>query len=276
VGSIAVALCTPVLGGASAAAVALSASGGAAAPAVAGPPPEWTKNAASWPSHHAGLADTRANLHTRIDAHDVHELRKRWTVALRYKGGYGAFTSNPDRARRRRLPRGSRLGHLRPEPEDGQADLDARLPLAHAFRRPNGVAYGNGLLFGETEGSVFALRPGSGKQVWIRRLARSRDEGIDMAPQLYDGKVLISTIPGSATSLYRGGTYGVVYALDARTGNVDWRFSTVKGGSALWGDPKRRSLVPAGRGLEGTRVHRRRQPGGRRLLAAVAAIAGSA
>jgi outer membrane protein assembly factor BamB len=103
---------------------------------------------------------------------------------------------------------------------------------------PNGVAYGYGLLFGVTEDSIFALDATNGRQVWIRKLTSSADQGIDMAPQLYDGKVVISTIPGNSASFYYPGAYGVVYALDARTGSVVWSFSTVKGGSKLWGDPK--------------------------------------
>lgn len=224
--------------GAAAATVALGTSGGGSQ-TVNGPPPEWAKNAGSWPSHNAGLANRRANLNTEIDARDVHELRRRWTFALRYKGGFGAFTSNP-------IVLGGVVYLEDPDSTVFALSLKTGKPIwTHAYRSmtpsggPNGVAYGYGLLFGATEDSVFALRPGSGKQVWIRKLAGNRDEGIDMAPQLYGGKVLISTIPGSSTSFYRGGPYGIVYALDAKTGRVDWRFSTVKGGGALWGDPKR-------------------------------------
>jgi alcohol dehydrogenase (cytochrome c) len=122
--------------------------------------------------------------------------------------------------------------------------LTGQLVWQHDYRSitpsggPNGVAYGYGLLYGVTEDSLFALNPRTGKQVWIRKLTSSSDEGIDMAPQLYDGKVLISTSPGNSASFYYPGAYGVVYALDARTGRVVWSFSTVKGGSKLWGDPK--------------------------------------
>src|SRR5262249_16368786 len=83
-----------------------------------------------------------------------------------------------------------------------------------------------------------ALDPHTGRQVWIRKLTANAREGIDMAPQLYDGKLLISTIPGSSTSFYTGGAYGVVHTLDARTGRMLWSFSTVKGGAELWGNPK--------------------------------------
>src|SRR6185437_3151546 len=97
-----------------------------------------------------------------------------------------------------------------------------------------------------TENKLFALDPSTGKQAWIsRQLTTSKTEGIDMTPQLYGDKVLISTIPGSSTSFYAGNAYGKVYALDAKTGKVVWMFSTVKGGQVLWGNAK----VNSGGGL---------------------------
>ena len=214
---------------------ALAAGGGSA---VGQPPPEWAQNAGSWPSHNANLSNARANLRTDIDAGDVSKLKQSWTFPLPYVGTYGAFTSNP-------IVLGG-VVYL----EDPDSDVFAlnqktgAVIWKDAYKSvtpsggPNGVALGYGLLFGETENSVFALDPKTGKQVWIRKLTSNSNEGIDMAPQLYDGKLLISTIPGNSKSFYLAGAYGILYALDARTGMVRWSFSTVKGGGALWGDPK--------------------------------------
>jgi outer membrane protein assembly factor BamB len=222
------------------AAIALAAApsrGGTASVGV--PPPEWAANVGAWPSHDDGLSNTRANLRSEIDAADVSKLEKRWSFRLPYAGSYGAFTSNPIVA--------GGVVYL----EDPDSDVFAlrlatgKLVWRHDYHSvtpsggPNGVALGYGLLYGETENSAFALDPHNGKQVWIRKLTANRNEGIDMAPQLYDGKLLISTIPGGSTSFYAGGAYGVVYALDARTGRVLWRFSTVKNPARMWGDPKR-------------------------------------
>jgi hypothetical protein len=66
-----------------------------------------------------------------------------------------------------------------------------------------------------------------------------------MAPQLYDGKVLISTIPGSSSNFYQGGAFGTVYSLNAKTGKTIWSFQTIKGGAKLFGNPK----VNSGGGL---------------------------
>jgi hypothetical protein len=48
-------------------------------------------------------------------------------------------------------------------------------------------------------------------------------EGIDMTPQLYDNTVLISTVPGNASRFYAGKGDGVVWALDAATGDQQQR-----------------------------------------------------
>jgi alcohol dehydrogenase (cytochrome c) len=220
-------------------AATLAASGGGAL-GNGGPPPEWALNGGSWPSHNDGLANLRANRDTDIDARDVKELKQAWTFALPYAGAYGAFTSNP-------IVLG---GIVYLEDPDSTVfalrESTGALVWKHAYHSvtpsggPNGVAYGYGLLFGETESSVFALNPHTGRQVWIRKLTANPREGIDMAPQLYGGRLLISTIPGNSKSFYKGGAVGIVYALDARTGRQLWSFSTVKGrtnGGGLWYPP---------------------------------------
>jgi outer membrane protein assembly factor BamB len=103
---------------------------------------------------------------------------------------------------------------------------------------PNGLALGYGMLFGATEGSAFALDAKTGKQLWKHKLTNNKNEGIDMAPQLYDNKVLISTIPGSARTSTTPGALGIVYSLNADTGKTIWKFNTIKGGYKLFGHPE--------------------------------------
>jgi outer membrane protein assembly factor BamB len=116
-----------------------------------------------------------------------------------------------------------------------------RLRWKHAFDRPNvgpnGVSYGWGRLYGATTTDAFALDPRTGKLLWSRRLVGNEHEGIEIAPQLYDGTALFSTVPSNVTGSYRPGAFGVVWALDAASGEPRWHFDTVEGGAALWGNP---------------------------------------
>jgi outer membrane protein assembly factor BamB len=165
-------------------------------------------------------------------------LKERWTFKLPYAGEYGSFTSNPIVLDGTVYVEDPDSDVFAINEETGVRLWEHRYHSVTPSGGPNGVALGYGLLFGATESAVFALYPHTGKQVWTRKLTARANEGIDMAPQLYEGKLLISTIPGSSTSFYTGGAYGIVYALDAHTGEVLWSFSTVKGGAKLWGNPK--------------------------------------
>jgi outer membrane protein assembly factor BamB len=222
--------------------VAATVVGGASSHGFANgtPPPEIGENAATgWPEHNYDLSNSRADLQTDINSSNVATLKQKWAFKLSYSGAFGAFTSNPIVQ--------NNVVYFE-DPDSNVYALDettGKVEWSHKYKSvtpsggPNGVALGYGLLYGATENKLFALDPTTGKQVWIsRQLTTSKTEGIDMAPQLYGGKVLISTIPGSSKTFYAGDAYGKVYALDAKTGKVDWMFSTVKGGQKLWGNPK--------------------------------------
>lgn len=229
--------------------VAAAVVGGASSHGFANgtPPPEFGETAATgWPAHNYDLSNSRANLKTDINSSNVGTLKQKWAFKLSYSGAFGAFTSNPIVQ--------NNVVYIE-DPDSNVYALDqatGKVNWVHKFKSvtpsggPNGVAVGYGLVYGATENKLFALDPATGKQVWIsKQLTSSKTEGIDMAPQLFGNKVLVSTIPGSSTNYYAGNAYGKVYALDAKTGKVDWMFSTVKGGQALWGNAK----VNSGGGL---------------------------
>ena len=48
-----------------------------------------------------------------------------------------------------------------------------------------------------------------------------------MAPAVFDGTLYISTVPGNTKSFYKGNGAGVLWALDAETGEEQWKFWTV-------------------------------------------------
>ena len=225
--------------------VALACGGGSSASgassrasaAVGQPPPEWAANADAWPAHNHDLANTRATTQTPINSQTVSRLKVKWTFPLKGGGTFGAFSSSPI------VLNGTVYFQDLSSNVFALDRSTGKLKWQHTFNKPsegpNGVAYGNGRIYGATETNVFALDPQTGKTLWTSpKLPRNSNEGIDMAPQLYDGTVLISTVPGNVNSFYKGNGDGIVWALDNATGKPKWKFNTVSDGGKLWGNPK--------------------------------------
>jgi outer membrane protein assembly factor BamB len=236
-----------LLGGVLAAVAAVGGgSAGAQSPAspVGQPPPEWAANAGEWPAHNYDLSNTRATTQSPINSQTVSGLKVKWRFAFKGSGSFGIFSSTPI------VLNGT--VYLQDLNSNVYA-LDratGALKWRHVFNKPsvgpNGVAFGNGRIYGATETNAFALDPQTGKLLWSSpKLIRNSNEGIDMTPQLYDGTVLISTIPGNVNSFYKGNGDGIVWALDAATGKPKWTFNTISDGAKLFGNPK----VNSGGGL---------------------------
>src|SRR3954466_2257826 len=219
-----------------------SAAGDSASP-VGQAPPEWGANAGAWPAHNYDLANTRATVQSPINSQTVSNLKVKWTFPFKGASAFGIFASTPI------VLNGTvYLQDLNSNVYALDRDTGG-VKWRHVFNKPsigpNGVAFGSGLIYGATETNVFALDAQTGAMVWTRKLIRNSNEGIDMAPQLYDGTVLISTIPGNTKSFYKGNGDGIVWALDAATGQTQWTFNTVSDGAKLFGNPK----VNSGGGL---------------------------
>src|SRR3954452_6353389 len=220
-----------------------SASGDSASP-VGQAPPEWAANAGAWPAHNYDLANTRATTQSPINSQTVSQLKVKWTFALNGASAFGAFASTPIS-----LDGTVYLQDL----NSNVFALDrttGKLKWEHKFNKPsvgpNGVAFGNGRIYGATEADAFALDAQTGTLLWSRELTRNNREGIDMTPQVYDNNVLVSTVPGNGlSSFYKGGALGVVWALDASTGKPKWTFNTIQDGAKLFGNPR----VNSGGGL---------------------------
>ena len=227
-----------------------SASGGNAnaamkthAASVGQPPPEWAANANAWPAHNYDISNTRATTKTSINSTNVSKLNVKWRFALKGASVFGIFSSTPI------VLNGT--VYLQDLNSNVYA-LDhstGKLKWRHVFNKPdegpNGVSYGYGRIYGATASSAFALNAQNGKLIWSRKLIRNGNEGIDMAPQLYDNTVLVSTVPGNPSSFYAGNGDGIVWALDAASGKPKWTFNTIQDGAKLFGNPK----VNSGGGL---------------------------
>jgi outer membrane protein assembly factor BamB len=215
---------------------ALGQAPAAAEAALGQAPPEWERNAAAWPSHNYDLANTRATTATPIDSKNVSTLAVKWRYALGPTAHFfGPFASNPIVVNGTVYLQDLDSNVFALNRENGQVKWQRSFQSRDTG--PNGVAYGWGMIFGATATTAFALDARTGGTIWSRPLIRNDGEGIDIAPQLFDNTVIVSTVPTNAFKIYPGGGMGIVWALDATTGVPKWQFNTVKDGD-LWGQPE--------------------------------------
>ena len=174
-------------------------------------------NATEWPSPNENLYNTRV-AHSTIASTNVSKLESAWTIPLQGKGPDGADVANPVIA--------NGIAYL----QDGASNVIAvqyatgRVLWTHEYDSipssgPNGVTFANGRIYGVTACGVFALDAQTGRQVWYSTHLATGHVSFDIAPQVANGKVFVS----SAITL--GG--GIIYALDAATGATLWSFQTV-------------------------------------------------
>jgi glucose dehydrogenase len=187
----------------------------------------------SWPYPNGDLANTRDAAGSAITSANVSRLKEAWTFKLSGTAAAGV------------APTGSFAAA--PVVVNGVVyiqDLDCNvyaLSLATGKQKweyevnqsektgpgPNGVAVANGVVYGDTPGTVFALNASTGKTVWVDRSLLAAGEGtFEIQPQVANGTVYLS----SAYGLGPGG--GVAMALDAATGKLLWSFNTVTGSDA--------------------------------------------
>jgi outer membrane protein assembly factor BamB len=198
-------------------------------------PPEITQYATDWPTPQGNLSNQRAAQNSSINASNVAQLEVAWTFPIAATGGYGGMTCTPIVAGDAIYVQDQNSNVFAINRESGEAIWETRYEVPTIG--PNGVAIGYGMIFGSNGDGreVFALDAATGQEVWRTMLTGNVREGIDMAPTVYGGMVLISTVPGNSQDFYQGGARGVLYALDVTTGQIVWQFYTV--GADLWGNP---------------------------------------
>jgi outer membrane protein assembly factor BamB len=165
-----------------------------------------------------------------IDASSVSRLRVAWTLPLSY--GYAATP----------VVSGGVLYTQDLQSNVYAVELDSGRTLwttsyEEPVIGPNGVNVVDGRVFGATRTHAFALDARTGKELWLREIALHTGDTIDMAPGYEDGTVYVST------AVQGPGAVGTLWALDADSGAVRWRWAQVP--EDLWGRPD----VNAGGGM---------------------------
>jgi outer membrane protein assembly factor BamB len=192
-------------------------------------PPEVEQFAADWPLPQGSYDAHRAAASSSISAATVDRLEVAWRFPLSATGGYGAVTANPivlgDTVYLQDME--SNVFALDRATGDVRWRRDYTLWTAGG----NGVVVGYGLVFGVIGigAEAFALRADTGDEVWRTKLSANLSEFLFVHPIVHDGLVYVSTSPGA----YVGGSRGILFALDARSGEVRWQWDTTT--DNLWG-----------------------------------------
>ena len=161
----------------------------------------------------------------QIDSSNVDELGIAWTVPIKGGGTFGNYASTPIVADGAVYMQDLTSNVKAIDLETGDVmwskDYDAEESGPTAWRSATtDLRRHLGLRLRARQGH---RRRGVAPQ----KLTRNANEGIDMAPGVFDGTVYVSTVPGNAKSFYKGNGDGVLWALDAETGKQQWKFFTV-------------------------------------------------
>src|ERR1700753_2952756 len=171
--------------------------------------------------------DGTRDVASQIDSSNVSKLKVAWKIPITgVKGLYGVFASSPVFG-----PNGvvylQDLGDnvYAVDVKTGKELWKYKVPASETNGEgPNGVTLVGDTIYGETNTQAFALQASTGEQLWKTPALSDpsgpnlkADQGLNIAPQVVDGKVFLST-----SGQLNG---GVAYALDAKTGEIDWKFN---------------------------------------------------
>jgi alcohol dehydrogenase (cytochrome c) len=175
-----------------------------------------------WPLPNLDLSSTRALSGSSIDRDTVRTLHVAWRFRFRIRPGEsGVFTATPVVADGLVFIQDMKSNVFALELATGKVRWHH--PFGDTNPGPNGLAVEGDRVYGATDTTVFALSAASGRLVWTQRLVSPTEQFVDVAPQVAGGTVYMSTI-----GLPPGGR-GALYAIDARSGKVRWKLSTIKG-----------------------------------------------
>jgi alcohol dehydrogenase (cytochrome c) len=180
--------------------------------------------AGEWPLPGADLQNTR-NVPGPIKSSNVATLKKAWSVPIRATGTFGTYATTPIIVGGTVYTQDINSNVYSINFKSGKVNWFKKYNSASVG--PNGVSVVNGVVYGATGDSAFALQASTGKQLWTKKLTRNKTEGIDMAPGVNNGTVYISTVPGNAEGFYDGNGQAILWALNAKTGATTWKWQEV-------------------------------------------------
>jgi len=209
-------------------AVSLAACSSASAPAgttVANP--KAAKPAGSWPYPNGDLANTRNAAGSVISSANVGRLQQAWTFKLSPSmvtagPGFGSLAATPVVAGGVVYLQDLGGNVYALDLGTGQVKWEYQVSSKVAEGGPNGVAVSGGVVYGDTTDTVFALSASTGTVIWTDQNLLNDGQGVfGIQPQVANGRIYL------ASSIGTGPGGGVLLALDARTGKLDWQVNTM-------------------------------------------------
>jgi outer membrane protein assembly factor BamB len=190
----------------------------------------------NWRLPNADLAGTRAATGSPINAGNVARLRPRWRFELTAKpGSFGLFASTPVADGDTVYVQDLRSNVFALDRSTGAVRWARRYNAQNDG--PNGLAVDDEHVYGATDSDAFALDAATGRELWRRHLTSASEQFVDVAPVVWRDFVFLSTVGFPPFGR------GAIYALDAETGDVRWKFVTIAepwrypleaGGGGLW------------------------------------------
>ena len=211
-----------------------SVASGSSTKAGAGKPGEWALPGAD-------VQNTR-NVPGPIKSSNVATLKKAWEVPIVATGTFGTYATTPVIVGGTVYTQDINSNVYSINLKSGKCNWLKRYNSPSVG--PNGVNVIGGVVYGATGDSAFALQASTGEQLWTKKMTRNKNEGIDMAPGVNDGTVYLSTVPGNSKGFYVGNGQAVLWALDAKTGAVKWKWEEVP--KDLWS--KQNTAINSGGG----------------------------
>jgi glucose dehydrogenase len=189
------------------------------------------KSATTWALPGADKQNTRY-VKADVKSGNVAKLHQAWTVPIKATGTFGTYATTPVVVDGIVYTQDINSNVYAINLKSGKVKWFKSYNAPSVG--PNGVTVIGGTVYGATPTSAFALQASTGEQLWIKKLTRNANEGIDMAPGYNDGTLYISTVPGNAKKFYAGNGQAILWALDAKSGDVKWKWAEVP--ANIWSD----------------------------------------
>jgi alcohol dehydrogenase (cytochrome c) len=179
---------------------------------------------AAWMQPNANYENTRV-ASSNIGSANVEELNIAWSQPLTASGPFGAFAATPLIINGVAYVQDLKSNVMAYDLETGEQLW--RVEYDQASIGPNGLAYENDVLFGVTNGEIFAINADSGDEVWKKKVldyefgvAEGQNLGFTIQPAVRNGVLYLSEAAKA------GG--GRALAFDAKTGEQLWAFDTTE------------------------------------------------